>query len=614
MTSVAGQYTYPFKNGIALPPSFSLSTDDSLRATYALHNPESKPVWVVLELFIDEMTVGKIENGGLISVGKAGQLVSRHIAQYKQFENWQRRDNNAVRILLAPKSTAQISVLYRKISLSGRTQYSPRLFAYPAYSAFLNEMYAGERPFEMMTSAFWGLLAIMFLYVLLQFIILRQSMLLYYSGFLLCILLRSLTSLGHMSWMEDIPFLRDLDFLSHFSLTFLFWSLACYSLFVRDFINLTGPSPLMNKVIRLACRFFFAIGIADIFLTYQRMVSPFWAQVYNIITIMMILFAVYSIYILWDRYNSYVKYLFWGVLLFIIMGCAILLNQQFNSGDHTNTFQSEVAIYHLGHVLQILAFSSGLAKRQEIVLTERLALQEQVIFHLEENERKQMELQRIRTDIARDLHDDLGSELSGISILSQVAMKKLDQPEQAETILSTIGETAREVIERMRNIVWSLNIYQQPAYNMAGQIRLITHELLDHTGITFHLKLPDNAETSLLPAEQWRHLSMLYKEALHNVVKHSGATEVIVTVHLTEQMLELTILDNGIGFQVQKNVKSNGLKNQNHRISLLNGQLSIISELQKGTRVEISIPVPHQQPIVKKQTNDPSADTAQVPL
>ncbi len=596
LPSFAHNYTYPFDHGTMPLPSFSLATGDSARITYTIRNSTSEAASVVLYLFIDEMEVSIMQQGRRILTGKAGQLLPRYCTQFSRFDNSERIDRNAVRIQLVPEETTRLSVLYLKRANEETTRYTPVLYSEPAYVAYKNEAYVSDGPFEMMLAAFWGLVSIMLTYTLLQFLILKQRILLYYSAYLLCILLDSLLDVEHLAWVEKWPFFREAGFIGRYSLTFLFCSLAFYCLFVREVLNLAEDSPRIDRVIRFACRLFLLLGFADLFLTIDRLVVPFWRNAYAAISVGMICFAVYSLCILRLRYhsNGYVKYIFWGVFFFFLMGLAVLLNQQFNPAEDNTVFHWETGIYKMGYVLEILAFSSGLAKQQQIVMTERLALQEQMIYQLKENERKHQELTRVRTDIARDLHDELGSELSGISILSQVAMNKLNQPDQAGTILSTIGETARQVMERMRDIVWNLNINDHSTANLPGRIRAITTDLFEHTGITPQLNLPSTPISIILSPEQWRHLSMFYKEALHNIIKHARASKVIVSLRIEADVFHLSVEDNGVGFLQDKTERSGGLKNQDYRIAALKGLLYIHSAPGQGTIVSISFPVSGQ--------------------
>jgi signal transduction histidine kinase len=600
-------WTYPFTDGTANLPAFSLSTGDSVRMHYTLVNPVSKPVWVMLSVFVDEMEASRLYTTKSVLIGRAGQLMSMAQGQRSQFADAERYDINTIRIQLPAKSRIHVSVLYHKRANEGIRQHQPQLFTKPAYRAFLNQFYVNDRPFQMQSALFWGLLLMMLLYTLVQYHMLRQRVLLYYFLYLGCILARSLSAVGYFALIERWLILRQIGFVGSFSLTFVFWSIGAYALFIREFANLPQRSIAFDSVLKWASWIFFGLGIGDIFLTVDRLVVPFWRFTYQALTIGMIGFGIYSVYVLWRTYDPVVRYIFWGVVCFILMGAASQLNQWLNSADPFTVFQLEASIYTLGYVLEILAFSSGLAKRQQLVLAERLALQEQIIVQLQENQRKQDQLQQIRGEIARDLHDELGSELSGISILSQVAEKQLVlQPAQAQTALTAIGETARYVMERMRDIVWSLSLNQLQTDALAGRFQDLTMSLLEHTGIRSILEIaPDLLMSALLP-DQWRNLSLIYKEALYNVVKHARATQVRIRLTLEDHILCLTICDDGIGFKPNNSLIGNGLKNQYHRASALGGQLQIDSELGIGTKLTLHFPVHTFQLMGQSEISAPS--------
>ncbi len=203
-----------------------------------------------------------------------------------------------------------------------------------------------------------------------------------------------------------------------------------------------------------------------------------------------------------------------------------------------------------------------------------------LVEQLQENQRKQAQLLQIRGDIARDLHDELGSELSGISILSQVAIGRLaHQPAQAQTALTTIGETARHIMDRMRDIVWSLTLHQPQTDAVANRLRSMAGSVFEHTGIRPVLEFSAQVPVPTLPPDQWRNLSLIYKEALHNIVKHARATE--VTIRLAAEDLHtlcLMIHDNGIGFSPDALPTGHGLRNQHHRATALGGTIHIDSK------------------------------------
>ncbi len=182
-----------------------------------------------------------------------------------------------------------------------------------------------------------------------------------------------------------------------------------------------------------------------------------------------------------------------------------------------------------------------------------------------------------RKRIARDLHDDVGSTLSSISILSATSGQ------------TSLGEKARQAMESMDDVVWSVN----PANDSMEQIlqRMIgfSVELLEPQGITLHFHADEAAKTMNLPMELRKDFYLLFKEAANNAAKYSNATEVWVSMRNTNGKLHLEIRDNGRGFDPAAVQRGNGLGNMQRRAERLGGRLHIESLPGKGASVRIEI-------------------------
>jgi signal transduction histidine kinase/ligand-binding sensor domain-containing protein len=190
-----------------------------------------------------------------------------------------------------------------------------------------------------------------------------------------------------------------------------------------------------------------------------------------------------------------------------------------------------------------------------------------------------------RARISQDMHDEVGSSLSEISILSELARKK---PEKAGTYIQEISERTAELTDSVSEIVWAMNPTNDTLDTLVAHIRRNAVKYLGLANISCRFAAPDGIPARPLHAEQRRNLSLVVKEALHNVVKHSAATEVSISVEYTEDKLEILVADNGKGFAVQERQGTgNGLKNMEKRIADLGGILSIESMPGRGTRLAI---------------------------
>lgn len=195
----------------------------------------------------------------------------------------------------------------------------------------------------------------------------------------------------------------------------------------------------------------------------------------------------------------------------------------------------------------------------------------------------------IRDNIARDLHDDMGSNLSSIRILSQNIEKltKLD-PERARHALNKISETARDVMETMNDIVWSVNPENDSMEHLVGRMREFANELLEVKEIDIQFEADLNMLKMDLPPDKRRDLFLIYKEALTNVVRYAGSTMTSIRLYREGSYIVIRIEDNGVGFNTENpQVRNggNGLKNMKSRAEKLGGRLEISSVPGQGTIV-----------------------------
>jgi len=207
-----------------------------------------------------------------------------------------------------------------------------------------------------------------------------------------------------------------------------------------------------------------------------------------------------------------------------------------------------------------------------------------------ENVQRQQAIERERTRIAKDIHDHLGANLTRISLLSQSAQGELENPRQAATQLERIYDTSRELTRSMDEIVWAVNPQHDTLDSLASYLGNFAQEYLMSLQIRCRLEVPLHLPHWPITAETRHNIFLAFKEALHNVVKHSGATEVVVFLTLDGDMVTLVLRDNGKGFDpaavVPRPGRGNGLKNMRQRLEKIGGQCTVRS--QPGAGAEIS--------------------------
>ena len=226
---------------------------------------------------------------------------------------------------------------------------------------------------------------------------------------------------------------------------------------------------------------------------------------------------------------------------------------------------------------------------------------------LERIERQQA-LERERTRIAKDIHDHLGANLTRISLLSQAAQGELENPGQAAAQLNRIYDTSRELTRAMDEIVWAVNPHHDTLDSLASYLGNFAQEYLVSLEIRCRLDVPLHLPHWPISAEVRHNVFLAFKEALHNVVKHSGATEVAIRLTTTAAGFSLLVCDNGLGFDPasvpKRPGRGNGLKNMRQRLEQSGGRCEIRST-SAGTDVELFVALtqagrsePHSHPRV----------------
>lgn len=202
---------------------------------------------------------------------------------------------------------------------------------------------------------------------------------------------------------------------------------------------------------------------------------------------------------------------------------------------------------------------------------------------------KQQAVEKERTRIATDMHDDLGAGLSKIKFLSETIGIKKQQQEPIEEDIGKIREYSHDMIDKMGEIVWALNQKNDSLSDLLSYTRAYASEYLSENGIQYSFHEPEQYRSRSVSGEFRRNIYLTVKEALHNIVKHAQATRVCITF-ITDGELYINIHDNGTGFD-ENNIRpfSNGLANMKKRMEDLGGSCRIIHDC--GTIVLITVPL-----------------------
>ena len=204
-------------------------------------------------------------------------------------------------------------------------------------------------------------------------------------------------------------------------------------------------------------------------------------------------------------------------------------------------------------------------------------------------------LERERARIAQDLHDELGSQLTRISLLSGLLRADKDNPDQVAAHAGKLSLSADQTVRALEEIVWAVRPGSDTLQSLVDYITHFAGELFEGGPTRCRLDLPAELPAQPLPPDVRHNIFLIVKEKLTNILKHAGASEVQLQIKVTPQTLEIVIADNGKGFDVDTAASAghrNGLGNMKRRAEAVGGKLTLTSAPGQGTRMEFSMGFP----------------------
>ncbi|MEP7338232.1 MAG: two-component regulator propeller domain-containing protein [Acidobacteriota bacterium] len=215
-------------------------------------------------------------------------------------------------------------------------------------------------------------------------------------------------------------------------------------------------------------------------------------------------------------------------------------------------------------------------------------------------EERIVELEQVRRRIATDLHDDIGSSLTQISILSEVLRQRFKpatgtlpnaSQQQVNEPLKLIASASRELVDSMSDIVWAINPQKDHLSDLTRRMLTFASDTFIARNIAFDFRAPDEAHDIRLGASLRREVFLIFKESVNNLAKHSGCTEADIEFQINADALTLVTRDNGAGFDLAERRDGHGLQSMRERAEALGGSFQIVSEPGLGTAVTLSVPL-----------------------
>jgi ligand-binding sensor domain-containing protein/two-component sensor histidine kinase len=199
-------------------------------------------------------------------------------------------------------------------------------------------------------------------------------------------------------------------------------------------------------------------------------------------------------------------------------------------------------------------------------------------------------IETMRTRIAADLHDDIASSLASVSLYSEVIQRQLqNESEATRSLLNRIRDLSREVMENISTIVWTVDPRHDEFSDLIQYFQRYARPLCITAGVTFMSHFPAKMKATILTPEQRRTVYLILKEGLANVLRHADCSQVEFSGTFQNHIIELSLRDNGQGFDMKTALEGHGLLNMKTRARTIGANLQIISEPGAGTVIHLRL-------------------------
>ncbi len=467
----------------------------------------------------------------------------------------------------------------------------PRLI-HPEYvDSFIAEVRSNHNEDTLVTYVFCGLLLMMILFSLANFSQGGNPEFLYYSGYAFFI--------GAMLLTKAMYNLRSthLNFFLEGYLDFILQGLGImfYMIFMQKFLATRSTHPFLHRLYNTGIILLATSVMAYTLLHYltDNYQAEYGVELITkiLLLVMIVIFLAYSL----QRWNDkLLRFLFWGNLLLLIFS---VLSQIFsmtrpNFKGVLPIFNSALFYYEVGLFLELVLFLMGLNYKNRKQIIEQTKERETLKA---ENKLKEYEKeiavykaqQAERERISADMHDELGSGMTAIRLMSEIARNKMKENTPIE--IEKISSSADDVLNKMNAIIWSMNIGNDSLDNLIYYIRTYALEYFENTPVQCKVNNPAKIAETELTGDKRRNLFLAVKETLNNTLKHSGASTVTIDITVNHRLL-IKIADNGSGINLEKLRQfGNGLKNMARRMESIGGSFTI--ENNQGTLTTLELPL-----------------------
>lgn len=469
--------------------------------------------------------------------------------------------------------------------------FRPRLISPGNLEIFFIKAQTAKEDVTVFTYIFCGLLLMMIVFSLAYFSQGGNREFLYYAAYAFFLGFMLFTKQFYYNQSNE----RNLFFESYMDFVLQSLGIWFFLLFMVRFLDTKNNFPFLHKLYTSGIVFLPIVIVLYSFIHFSA-IDYYWENLLeNYITksVLLVLMIVFLIYALRNWQHKLLRYLFWGNILYLAFSLASLfLVISRDSFQLPGILNDSLVLYELGLLIELIFFLMGLTYKNRTQLIEQTTERARLKM---ENERKELEKQvavmqahqEERERISADIHDELGSGMTTIRLMSEIAKNKMKENVPVE--IEKISNSANEVLNKMNAIVWSMNSSNDTLDSLISYVRAYSIEYFDATPIECKMTIPGTIPFHEITGDKRRNIFLCVKETLNNTLKHSMASRVTISIE-TIGKLTITIGDNGVGIDPEKIRRfGNGLKNIERRMKAIGG--TYIFSNNKGTITTLELPL-----------------------
>lgn len=430
---------------------------------------------------------------------------------------------------------------------------------------------------------FEGILIFQFLLFLYLYKVSQKKELFYYSLFVLLTSINFFISDPFLFGLGDDEKVLNSTWYKLFNTPLVIVANIFYVRFLNAFYNTPVQNNSLFKILQVV-KIFLLVALVIFFILF--LVDIPTDLLFNTLNAIGILMGIWVIVVIKRERIPFAKFMMYGLISNLVgtLFTVFLLTLLAIGIKNIFTYDYPFIFLKIGILIEIFFFNIAILKKW-LSIEKEMAVQ-----HLE----TQLLVEKLRNQISQELHDDIGSTLSGIVMYSHLAKEQIKntQPTAIDNSLSIIQNNADEMVNKLNDFIWLINPEQDSLLQLLQRLEDYAVQMAAAKNIRVKSNIDGYFAKNILSTETRRNIYLLFKEAINNAVKYSEATIIEFRVALLNNKLNITITDNGKGFD-KTVIKGNGLINMKKRSQQMDATLSLESAKGQGTTLSLKMNIIH---------------------